>query len=99
MPFSLHRNPPFRAEHLGSLLRGEELLQKRADVDAKKAKESDLERIEDRDVKEIVKIQQELGFHAITDGEYRRHSEPDRASDRKNHDSHHTFYTCADERI
>lgn len=74
MSAKLHRNPPFRAEHLGSLLRTEELIKKRAQVMEKKADESELVPIEDKDIKEIVKIQKELGYKAMTDGEYRRHS-------------------------
>lgn len=74
MSVKLHRNPPFRAEHLGSLLRTEELIKKRAQVMDKKANESELVPLEDRDIKEIVKIQKELGYKAMTDGEYRRHS-------------------------
>lgn len=74
MATELHRNPPFRAEHLGSLLRSEKLLQTREAVEGGKAKESDLRSIEDEDIKEIVDTQLKLGFHAITDGEYRRHS-------------------------
>ncbi|KAJ9614582.1 hypothetical protein H2200_002719 [Cladophialophora chaetospira] len=70
---TLHRNPPFRAEHLGSLLRTEKLLDTRHAWEAGKAKESDLKEIEDKDVKDIVALQQEIGFHAMTDGEYRRH--------------------------
>jgi methionine synthase II (cobalamin-independent) len=69
----LHRNPPFRAEHLGSLKRPRNLLDKRNEVDEKKAKESDLTPIEDAAIKDIVKAQLDLGFHAISDGEYRRH--------------------------
>lgn len=74
MAGKLRRNPPFRAEHLGSLLRTDELLKVRHAVDAGKAKESDLRSIEDKDVKDIVDLQLKLGFYAITDGEYRRHS-------------------------
>lgn len=68
------RGPPFRAEHIGSLLRSQELLEKRQQVDQGKASESALRRIEDRDIDSIVKTQLELGYHAVTDGEYRRHS-------------------------
>ena len=46
----------------------------RHEVDAGKAKSSELEPIEDKDIKEIVDLQLKLGYHAITDGEYRRHS-------------------------
>ncbi|KAL9111762.1 MAG: hypothetical protein Q9227_003821 [Pyrenula ochraceoflavens] len=73
MSFQLHRNPPFRAEHLGSLLRTEKLLETRHSWEAGKAQEADLTNIEDEDIKEIVKAQLDIGFHAITDGEYRRH--------------------------
>lgn len=68
------RRPPFRAEHLGSLLRTDELLGKRRAVDEGTASATDLERLEDRDIKEIVDLQRQLGYRGITDGEYRRHS-------------------------
>ena len=71
---TLHRNPPFRAEHLGSLLRPEELLKTRTDVDNGKAQQQRLTSIEDTAVKDIVETQIKLGFHPISDGEYRRHS-------------------------
>jgi len=70
---SLHRNPPFRAEHLGSLLRTEKLLDTRHAWEAGKETSANLEAVEDADVKDIVQIQLDLGYHAITDGEYRRH--------------------------
>lgn len=74
MSATLHRNPPFRAEHLGSLLRTEALLKKRAEVNAGNAPKSELTALEDQDIKDVVKLQKELGYSAITDGEYRRHS-------------------------
>lgn len=73
MSGKLHRNPPFRAEHLGSLLRTEALLKKRAEVDRKEAPVSELKELEDKDIKDIVDTQLKLGYSAITDGEYRRH--------------------------
>lgn len=76
MPANKQR-PPFRAEHLGSLLRPQELTEKRlklADVKAiDVAKDGELHSIEDNAIDEIVKLQLDLGFHAINDGEYRRH--------------------------
>jgi methionine synthase II (cobalamin-independent) len=69
----LHRNPPFRAEHLGSLLRTEKLLDTRHAWEAKKASEKDLQSVEDKDIKDVVQDQVSVGFRAITDGEYRRH--------------------------
>lgn len=68
-----HSRPPFRAEHLGSLLRTDKLLDTRNAWEAGKATEADLTAIEDTDVRDIVKTQLDLGYHAITDGEYRRH--------------------------
>lgn len=41
--------------------------------EAKKASKDNLRSVEDQDVKSIVEEQISLGFHAITDGEYRRH--------------------------
>ncbi|KAI0133991.1 5-methyltetrahydropteroyltriglutamate-homocysteine methyltransferase [Xylariales sp. AK1849] len=71
------QRPPFRAEHLGSLLRPKDLSDKRVKLDGAKALEiiqdKELHAIEDRSIDDIVKVQLDLGFHAITDGEYRRH--------------------------
>ena len=74
MTSNLRRNPPFRAEHLGSLLRPDDLLKTRADLDKGIAQQKQLTSIEDTSVKEIVDTQLKLGFHPISDGEYRRHS-------------------------
>ena len=74
MSAKLHRRPPFRAEHLGSLLRPAALLDVRHKIDkGQKGLEKDLKAIEDISVDEIVKEQVALGFHAVSDGEYRRH--------------------------
>ena len=67
----LHRNPPFRAEHLGSLLRPQDLLDKRTAVQKGEAKSEELKPVEDAAIDDIVKKQQEWGFRGISDGEYR----------------------------
>lgn len=65
--------PPFRAEHIGSLLRSQRLLQKRAQITPGiHGQNEGLKQIEDEDIREAVQLQRELGFHAITDGEFRR---------------------------
>ncbi|KAI9730819.1 MAG: hypothetical protein M1834_005537 [Cirrosporium novae-zelandiae] len=69
----LHRDPPFRAEHLGSLLRPAKLLKAREGVIKGAISKDELTKIEDESVKEIVDVQLKAGFRAITDGEYRRH--------------------------
>lgn len=70
----LHRNPPFRAEHLGSLLRTEELLKTKTAFENGEVSEAQLDAIENKDVKEVAETQKKLGYAAISDGEYRRHS-------------------------
>jgi methionine synthase II (cobalamin-independent) len=70
---SAPRSPPFRAEHLGSLLRPEKLLEKRRAVQQKKDSGEDLSAVEESSIKDIVMIQTDCGFRAISDGEYRRH--------------------------
>ncbi|KAI0153161.1 5-methyltetrahydropteroyltriglutamate-homocysteine methyltransferase [Xylariaceae sp. FL1272] len=71
------QQPPFRAEHLGSLLRPQELTERRLELDEAKAldiaNDEKLNAITDKAINEIVKLQLDLGFHAINDGEYRRH--------------------------
>ncbi|ORY14251.1 methionine synthase-like protein [Clohesyomyces aquaticus] len=67
------RNPPFRAEHCGSLLRPDELVQKRYDVAAGKAPASDLVPLEDKSIEEVIKLQKDCGIHTISSGEYTRH--------------------------
>ncbi|HKF30329.1 MAG TPA: hypothetical protein VKB29_13885, partial [Candidatus Binataceae bacterium] len=65
-------NPPFRAEHVGSLLRPPELLKARADREAGRNSASDLRKLEDELIREAVARQEEIGLQAVTDGEYRR---------------------------
>jgi methionine synthase II (cobalamin-independent) len=70
------RSPPFRAEHVGSLLRPQELVQKRYDVAAGKASKEELTPIEDKAIEEVIKLQKDCGFHAISSGEYVRYGNP-----------------------
>ena len=63
---------PFRAEHIGSLLRPPELLAKRKAFDAGKLSADHLKAVEDRSIKDAVALQEAVGLHTITDGEYRR---------------------------
>ena len=69
---SLHLNPPFRADHIGSLKRPSELLQKRAALERGEISEEDLRPVVDKAVKAVVEMQREIGIKAITDGEFRR---------------------------
>lgn len=65
------RNPPFRAEHLGSLLRPKEFLAKRAAFEKNELSQADLTAAEDESITEVVKVQTDIGLRAVTDGEYR----------------------------
>src|ERR1700757_846535 len=64
--------PPFRADHVGSLLRPAPLKaarEKRAkgEIDA-----AELKAVEDREIERVIKKQEEVGLQAVTDGEFRR---------------------------
>ena len=63
---------PFRAEHVGSLLRPHELHELREQVRFGKASAAKLRESEDRLIREVVKLQEDLGLPSITDGEFRR---------------------------
>ena len=64
--------PPFRAEHIGSLLRPKELLLKRGEFDRGVVSESELRFAEDKAIEQAIALQLELGLSSITDGEFRR---------------------------
>ncbi|KAI5820253.1 UROD/MetE-like protein [Pyronema omphalodes] len=66
-------NPPFRAEHLGSLLRPDYILDARKKFDKGEVSAEELKQLEDKAIKEAVAIQKEVGLCGLTDGEYRRH--------------------------
>jgi 5-methyltetrahydropteroyltriglutamate--homocysteine methyltransferase len=64
--------PPFRADHVGSLLRPPELLRAREQRQKGERSEEALRDIEDRCIRGVAKLQEEIGLQGITDGEYRR---------------------------
>jgi methionine synthase II (cobalamin-independent) len=65
--------PPFRAEHIGSLLRPDDLLDVRAKIrDGASPSSAGFPAIETRAVNDIVKTQLDLGFSAVSCGEYTR---------------------------
>jgi 5-methyltetrahydropteroyltriglutamate--homocysteine methyltransferase len=71
---SLHMNrpPPFRAEHIGSLLRPPELLRARKDYAAGKLDREGLRGVEDEAIRNVVGLQEDVGLQVVTDGEFRR---------------------------
>ena len=64
--------PPYRADHVGSLLRPHELHDLREKVREGKASAAQLQEMEDRQIRDVVKLQEDLGLQSITDGEFRR---------------------------
>jgi methionine synthase II (cobalamin-independent) len=66
--------PPFRADHVGSLLRPPELLKARDDHAAGQIDDDELRGIEDEAIREAVRMQKEVGLQSATDGEFRRNS-------------------------
>src|SRR5205807_5471390 len=66
--------PPFRADHVGSLLRPRHLLQAREDHAAGKIDAAELRALEDDAIRDVVKMQEDVGLQSATDGEFRRAS-------------------------
>jgi 5-methyltetrahydropteroyltriglutamate--homocysteine methyltransferase len=66
--------PPFRAEHVGSLLRPAELLSGREEHRAGRISAAELRRVEDEAIRDAARMQHEIGLDGVTDGEFRRGS-------------------------
>ena len=64
--------PPFRADHVGSFLRPKELLDARERYRKGAISKADLRQAEDRAIRDIVRLQEDLGLQGVTDGEFRR---------------------------
>lgn len=65
-------NPPFRADHVGSLLRPQELLDARDEFFSGNLPAEELRSVEDKAIEAAIKKQEEVGLKSITDGEFRR---------------------------
>ncbi len=66
--------PPFRADHVGSLLRPPELHKARADHAEGRIGADQLRAVEDEAVRDAVRLQADAGLRSATDGEFRRRS-------------------------
>jgi len=72
---AMRRNaPPFRADHVGSLLRPQSLLKAREAHKRGELSAAALRELEDSAIRDVVRMQEELGLQAVTDGEFRRGS-------------------------
>ncbi|ENH97821.1 methionine synthase vitamin-B12 independent [Gracilibacillus halophilus YIM-C55.5] len=63
---------PFRADHVGSLLRSDRVKEARAQFQNSEISATRLREIEDEEIRRIVQKQKDIGLSAVTDGEFRR---------------------------
>ncbi|MGH7874688.1 MAG: 5-methyltetrahydropteroyltriglutamate--homocysteine S-methyltransferase [Candidatus Binatia bacterium] len=66
------KTAPFRANHVGSLLRPPELIAARTKREKGEISAAQLREIEDRSIRDAVKMQEDVGMPGVTDGEFRR---------------------------
>jgi 5-methyltetrahydropteroyltriglutamate--homocysteine methyltransferase len=69
---SRRNKPPFRADHVGSLLRPATLKKAREQRALGEVSPAQLKEIEDREIERVIRKQEEVGLQSITDGEFRR---------------------------
>ena len=69
---SARPKPPFRADHVGSLLRPARLKEARVAFEKGTLPREELSEIEDQAIRDVVKLQEEVGLRGVTDGEFRR---------------------------
>jgi 5-methyltetrahydropteroyltriglutamate--homocysteine methyltransferase len=69
---ALRTQPPFRADHVGSLLRPPDLLAARERHEQGRIGADELRAVEDAAIRRIVRLQEDVGLQGVTDGEYRR---------------------------
>ncbi len=73
LPMTTTLHPaPFRADHVGSFLRPQALLQAREQRQAGTLSAAQLRAVEDAAIRDVVRFQEDIGLQGITDGEYRR---------------------------
>jgi 5-methyltetrahydropteroyltriglutamate--homocysteine methyltransferase len=71
---AVRTRPPFRADHVGSLLRPQRLLDAREDHRAGRIDDAELRGLEDEAIRDVVRKQEDVGLRSATDGEFRRAS-------------------------
>ena len=74
MSMNAKGRPPFRADHVGSLLRPPVLRQAFKDYFAKHIDDTHFAQIQDQCIRDVVKLQEDVGLKVVTDGEFRRGS-------------------------
>jgi len=74
MTKTLRKEPPFRAEHIGSLLRPSELTQGFRKHRAGEISNDEFRIVQDGAIRDVIKLQESIGLAVVTDGEFRRAS-------------------------
>jgi 5-methyltetrahydropteroyltriglutamate--homocysteine methyltransferase len=64
--------PPFRADHVGSLLRSAALKAARGQHERGEISSAELAAVEDREIEKVIRKQEDIGLRSVTDGEFRR---------------------------
>ena len=64
--------PPFRADHVGSLLRSAALKAARGKRERGEISSAELAAVEDPEIEKVIRKQEEIGLRSVTDGEFRR---------------------------
>ena len=72
MTIPANGRPPFRADHIGSLLRPQALRQAFRAHAAKQMTDVDFRSAQDAAIRDVIKLQEECGLQVVTDGEFRR---------------------------
>jgi 5-methyltetrahydropteroyltriglutamate--homocysteine methyltransferase len=73
-PMHERTKPPFRADHVGSLIRPDALIEARAAAEKGAMAAAELARIQQSAIRNVVRLQEEVGLRLATDGEYNRFS-------------------------
>src|SRR5215472_18968848 len=66
--------PPFRADHVGSLIRPAALIAAREQGEKSEISQAELQRIQQAAIRDVVRLQEGLGLRLVTDGEFNRQS-------------------------
>ena len=66
--------PPFRADHVGSLIRPDALIEARAAAERGAMPAAELAGIQKAAIRDVIRLQQDIGLKVVTDGEYNRYS-------------------------
>ncbi|MFZ0102712.1 MAG: 5-methyltetrahydropteroyltriglutamate--homocysteine S-methyltransferase, partial [Pseudolabrys sp.] len=69
---SVQGRPPFRADHVGSLLRPPALRQAFRLNEEKEMSDAEFSKLQDQCIRDVVVLQEDVGLQAVTDGEFRR---------------------------